>query len=223
MDDYLIFQLQVLAFVIVTIIFSAFLKWACERLYNFLKQHGRNILYTISGVVVLCLICLVGYQIYIHWETVLAILKIVAIIILVVGAIFTVLVIIGCFVDGDGDCDVDDEGYIPKYITPSPIDLYHGTSRQNAIEICNTNLWLINKPIIDGVYLTSDFERAQTYAGFDGAIVVVRVDSGMGYEKEGENIFIFPIPDAKRKMKEYYHIIGLTPVAILDYYGNKLF
>ena len=54
-----------------------------------------------------------------------------------------------------------------------PKRLFHGTSMENALEIYNTRYWLIGDRDPPGIYLTTKIEIAKTYAGKDGAIVVI--------------------------------------------------
>ena len=57
-----------------------------------------------------------------------------------------------------------------------PRKLYHGTTRENAIEIVKTRLWLIrNSPEPRAMWMTTDLENAKHYVGEGGAIIIIKV------------------------------------------------
>jgi len=110
-------------------------------------------------------------------------------------------------------------------VKPTPKKVFHGTSRENARAIYKTELWLIGKVTPRAIYLTTNFEIAQSYAGKKGAIVEISVGRGANLQKftkyHKEGVYIFEIPDGKPD-KEYYRIKGLKPVRILNYKGKKI-
>ena len=109
-----------------------------------------------------------------------------------------------------------------KSISRSFKEFYHGTDTDSALEIYFTNLWLIDDPITPGIYMTDKFKTAKKYAGEAGLIVVLYVHPKLELKDEGKGYFVCEIPEAKKGSKEYYQIEGIIPVAVLDYYGNRI-
>lgn len=99
--------------------------------------------------------------------------------------------------------------------------LFHGTSRQNALEIYKTGLWLIGKSKPPAVWMTSMIEIAKVYAEDNGYIVAVDVDRALRLKTIRDGVFIFEVPDVKVQ-DEYLEIEGLRPVGIIDVNGNKI-
>ncbi len=106
-----------------------------------------------------------------------------------------------------------------------PRKLYQGTSRENAIEIVKTRLWLIgNSPEPRAIWMTVDLENAKDYAGESGARVIIKVRPGTrltATERGGNGVYYHEIPEAE-PYKEYYFIPGLTPIGILNNNGKLI-
>lgn len=97
----------------------------------------------------------------------------------------------------------------------------HGTSYENAMEIFKTMLWLVGGSIPRGVYLTKDINIARSYSQNNGAIVVVNVTTGTNLKNLGGGVYVYEILGVQ-PYNEYYKIQSLTPVAVLNYQGNKI-
>lgn len=114
--------------------------------------------------------------------------------------------------------------YIENILT-SPKRVLHGTSLNNAREILKTKMWLISEVNPRGVFVTTDFEIARSYAEKKGAIVDIKVKSGTKLIKftkyHDEGVYLFEIPDGK-PFEEYYKIRGLEPVGLLNYSGERI-
>jgi hypothetical protein len=99
--------------------------------------------------------------------------------------------------------------------------LYHGTTRENALEIHKTGMWLVGEPTPRGVYITNKFDVAKQYSGNSGAILVIRADSKVRLTDLGNGIYVYEVPDAV-PFEWYYKIEGLKLVDILDAKGNPI-
>jgi hypothetical protein len=104
---------------------------------------------------------------------------------------------------------------------PQPRQLYHGTTRENALEIHKTGMWLVGEPTPRGVYITNKFDVAKQYSGNSGAILVIRADSKVRLTDLGNGIYVYEVPDAV-PFEWYYKIEGLKLVGILDAKGNPI-
>jgi hypothetical protein len=109
-------------------------------------------------------------------------------------------------------------GSMNKQIQPTK--LYHGTTYQNAFEIFRTGLWLVGTAQ-SAVWMTDNFSTACNYAGTEGAIVVLSIASSVNLMNVCDGVYTYEIPYV-RPQNEYYQIQGVTPVGILNYYGNKI-
>ena len=102
-----------------------------------------------------------------------------------------------------------------------PHELYHGTTLQNAFDIYNTGLWLVGTSRPRAVWMADRFRKARGYAGNNGGVVVMRVNSNLKLTNRYLGVYIYKIPNAKPN-KEYYQIPGLNPVGVLDSNGNRI-
>lgn len=111
-------------------------------------------------------------------------------------------------------------GIYPQ-IKPQPRTFYHGTKLEKALEIYNTGLWMVGDSKPRAVWLSDKIATAKNYAGKDGAIVVVSVDSSVALNNRSTNAFIYEIPGAE-PYQEYYKIDGIKPTGVLDASGNTI-
>jgi hypothetical protein len=110
--------------------------------------------------------------------------------------------------------------YVANLFT-CPLKFFHGTTRQNALKIYSTGLWLIGESKPSAIWMTSNIEKAKIYAGSKGYIVVVNIDPALNLKKLRDEVFIFEVPDAKPN-EEYLAIEGLKPSGIIDVNGKKI-
>jgi len=100
----------------------------------------------------------------------------------------------------------------------------HGTTKEAALDIYNTGLVLVDKPVVPGFFVSDDFEYAKQYAKQDGYVVVFKVDPAVKLVHKPDvefSVYYISIPDAKKKpLQIYYDIRGLTPIGMLDYSRN---
>jgi hypothetical protein len=108
-----------------------------------------------------------------------------------------------------------------NYVPFQPCRLFHGTSKENALEIYNTELWLIGDSVPASIWLTSKFDTAEIYAGNNGCVVVVQVHPEIKLTDQGNGVYIYEIPNTK-PFQEYHDIKGLKPISVLDVKGNKV-
>jgi hypothetical protein len=118
-------------------------------------------------------------------------------------------------------------GVQPSVGTPSgyaslqPTTLYHGTTRQNALEIYNSGLWMVGNSFPPAVWMAADFAMARGYAKGTGGVVIISVAPWVRLTNLGPGVFTYEIPNGQ-PWGEYYHIQGLKPVGVLDVNGNRV-
>jgi hypothetical protein len=108
--------------------------------------------------------------------------------------------------------------------TPSeaqPIQLYHGTTMENALEIHSTGLWMVGTSPPPAVWMTDSLNVAKHYARNSGGIVIVKVDPEVQLSNPKEHVYICEIRGAE-PFTHYYNINGLHPVGVLDSKGNRI-
>lgn len=106
-----------------------------------------------------------------------------------------------------------------------PNELYHGTSHAAARDIFTRRRWKSN---MNGyVFMTKEFEYAadmaqRTEAPGDGAVLVVHHDPLLELYTEDDSVYVFSLIHQYGSWEhdKYYQIEGLTPIHILDIYGN---
>jgi hypothetical protein len=81
--------------------------------------------------------------------------------------------------------------------------------------IFKNNVWAVSN--LRAVYMADNFDLAKSYAKKKGGIVVLKKSPHVNLKKVKhlDGAYYFPIDDAKPG-KEFFHINGLTPIAILD-------
>jgi hypothetical protein len=105
--------------------------------------------------------------------------------------------------------------------TIQPTRLYHGTSLEIAQEIYKTGLWLVGNSRPYAIWMTTNFEKACSYAGGSGAIVEIDAEPFLPLTHRGGGVYIYEIPEAKPN-GEFYKGEGLRPVGILSPSGDRI-
>lgn len=98
---------------------------------------------------------------------------------------------------------------------------YHGTTREAAMDIFHSGLWMVGESIPKGIYVADNFSIAKSFSSGDRAIVEIIIAHNIPLQKRFEGAFFFEIPGAE-PFKDYYRIDGFTPVSVRDADGNKI-
>jgi len=112
-------------------------------------------------------------------------------------------------------------GGLGGYAASQPSTLYHGTTRQNALEIYNSGFWMVGNSFPRAVWMAADFAMARGYAKGTGGVVIISVAPWVRLTDLGSGVFTYEIPNGQAWV-EYYHIQGLEPIGVLDVNGNRV-
>lgn len=113
----------------------------------------------------------------------------------------------------------------PEIVTTYTMTFYHGTKTlQNAKDIFINNRWKINQGML-GVHMTPNFNFAISYSLYIGAIIQLQIDPNVRLRKRSNDDYFALIPKSQlssNNSNRYFRIEGVTPIRILDSYGNDL-
>jgi len=97
-------------------------------------------------------------------------------------------------------------------------EYFHGTSRQAALEIKKSKIWVIGKSKPSSVWMSKDFKYASSYAKPNGYVLRIKISSNTNITKRNDKISIFLIPNANSG--DCVHLPNLKFVSIYDYQGR---
>ena len=105
-----------------------------------------------------------------------------------------------------------------------PQIFFHGTSRENAFEIYLNRYWMVGDSSPRGIYVTSVFDEAKTYAKSEGAILKLIIDPSIKLKPlkdRGDGYHVYEVPNVEA-FQEYYFIPGIIPLEIFDTKGRRI-